>query len=59
MDMFFHALPIERKRRVHFHSFMMDVHLRAHKRRKRLGSEADPLPGIAAELIGEAWVRLG
>ena len=25
MDMFYHESPIKHKRRVHFHSFMMDV----------------------------------
>lgn len=30
MDIFFKVTPIERKKRVHFHSFMQDVHKRIH-----------------------------
>jgi predicted ATPase len=28
MDMFFEGAPVERKSRVHFHSFMLDIHNR-------------------------------
>lgn len=31
MDMFFDAVPIQRKRRAHFHEFMADVHERDRK----------------------------
>lgn len=43
MDAFFEALPYRRKRRVHFHAFMQDIHaqMRAHK------SEPDPLARVA------------
>lgn len=43
MDAFFDALPYRRKRRVHFHAFMQDIHaqMRAHK------SEPDPLARVA------------
>lgn len=46
MDCFFDALPYTRKRRVHFHAFMQEVHaaLRAHK------DQDDPLAGVADDI---------
>ncbi|MGE5271494.1 MAG: cell division protein ZapE [Thiohalocapsa sp.] len=52
MDLFFAAAPVERKRRVHFHAFMLDVHNRI-ERERRAGS-AEPIAAVAAELAGEA-----
>ncbi len=51
MDMFHGATPIERKRRVHFHAFMADIHDRIAAVRET--SEGDPLPTIAANLAAE------
>eukprot|EP00040_Diaphanoeca_grandis_P029670 m.174177 g.174177 ORF g.174177 m.174177 type:complete len:569 (-) comp31756_c0_seq2:292-1998(-) len=56
MDLFYYTLPQKKKRRIHFHSFMGDVHLRVHNRRRTHGGEVDPLPAIAAEILSEAWV---
>eukprot|EP00793_Prasinoderma_coloniale_P003415 PRCOL_00006651-RA len=50
MDMFFDAVPLAAKRRVHFHDFMLDVHGRTH----RVGSVADPLATVADGLAAEA-----
>ncbi len=49
MDCFFAAVPYERKRRVHFHAFMREIHesLRAHR------SESDPLAQVAARIARE------
>lgn len=49
MDCFFAAVPYRRKRRVHFHAFMREIHerLQVHK------GEADPLAVVAAQIAGE------
>jgi len=46
MDCFYAAVPYQRKRRVHFHAFMREIHesLRA------MRSEADPLAKVAARI---------
>lgn len=60
MEMFFDTAPMERKRRVHFHAFMLEVHerlhlLRAEARGKRKGG--DEAVGDLARLIAEeAWL---
>ncbi len=49
MDCFFAAVPYQRKRRVHFHAFMREIHesLRAQR------NEADPLAQVAARIARE------
>lgn len=49
MDSFFNCAPVARKRRVHFHRFMQEIH-RALNRHQ---GEEDPLRIIARELAGE------
>jgi cell division protein ZapE len=60
MDLFFEALPVRRKRRVHFHAFLSDVHERIHAYRQKLKagevSGDDPIAPVAAALAEEAWV---
>jgi cell division protein ZapE len=60
MDLFFEACPARRKRRVHFHAFMGDVHERIHAHRqavKRGEAEGDdPIAPIAKGLAEEAWL---
>ena len=57
MDLFFAGAPVERKRRVHFHAFMTEVHDRLHAwRQASKGEKQDPLPELAAELAEEAWL---
>lgn len=52
MDLFYESLDINRKKRAHFHEFMLDVHARLNtERKKELG---DPVIPVAASLAGEA-----
>ncbi len=45
MDAFFNCIPLEHKRRVHFHHFMQDVHARL----ALLKGQRDPLASVARE----------
>ena len=60
MDFFFEASPVQRKRRVHFHEFMIDVHERVHafRQKMKLGEHAgeDAIRLAAIELAEEAWL---
>jgi len=57
MDLFFDAAPVEAKRRVHFHAFMLEVHERIHAWRKGRGRGAgDPIPPLAESMAAEAWL---
>jgi cell division protein ZapE len=60
MDLFFAASPVVRKRRAHFHEFMLDVHERVHdwrQRRKRQEVAGDdPIAPVAAALADQAWL---
>ena len=71
MDLFFDALPpsITRKRRVHFHAFMIDVHKRVHAAKLAMGligggggtsvgggDGGDPIAPVAQHLAREAYI---
>ena len=60
MDLFFEASPVERKRRAHFHEFMLDVQERvyAFRQKMKFGEHAgdDPIQLVAAQLAEEAWL---
>jgi cell division protein ZapE len=60
MDLFFATCPVKRKRRVHFHEFMLEVHDRLQDYRHKLKygeiSEADPISLVAADLTEVDWV---
>ncbi|MGE5146888.1 MAG: cell division protein ZapE [Candidatus Eiseniibacteriota bacterium] len=59
MDLFFENAPVEKKRRVHFHAFMLEVHDRLHQRRKkRKGApKSDDMIGpVAAEIAADSWL---
>ncbi|MCP2040703.1 cell division protein ZapE [Neisseria sp. HSC-16F19] len=52
MDAFYGCLPYKRKRRVHFHAFMAEVH----RRMRELKSAANPLREVAREIAVEVRV---
>ena len=62
MDLFFRSVALEKKRRVHFHAFMIEVHERLHRWRQGAkegaarGERGDPLPEIARDIAAEAWL---
>ena len=60
MDTFFAASPVVRKRRVHFHEFMADVHERVRVFREKIKTsevhDEDPIRLTAAALAEEAWL---
>ena len=59
MDLFYHTLPrsLKRKRRVHFHAFMIDVHKRVHAAKIAMGiNGGDPILPVARDLANEASV---
>ena len=55
MDMFFDTAPVERKRRVHFHAFMLELQQRLNALRKQ-EKRADPLMQGAADVAEESWL---
>ena len=60
MDLFFAASPVARKRRVHFHEFMTEVHERIYalRQKAKLGETKgeDPIALTAAAIAQETWL---
>lgn len=65
MDLFHDVALVRRKLRVHFHSFMSDVHTRIHRVKQETvhidnhGTKPrvyDPIPPVAAEIAEETWL---
>jgi len=60
MDLFFETSAVVRKRRVHFHEFMADVHERIYVYRQEIkngeASERDPIQRAAAAIAEETWL---
>ena len=58
MDLFYDSVAVPKRRRVHFHEFLADVHGRIHAYRQRLKAgevrDPDPIGPVAAELAEEA-----
>ena len=60
MDLFFEDAPREKKRRVHFHAFMQEVHGWLRDFRDRAGDEGSDkaIPALADHLFSEATLLL-
>ncbi len=60
MDFFFETSPVARKRRAHFHEFMLDVHERIYAVRQKMKrgehDGEDPIRLVADELAEQAWL---
>jgi cell division protein ZapE len=60
MDLFYEASPVKRRRRAHFHEFMIDVHERVHALRQKMKAgehaDQDPIKLVARDLASEAWL---
>ena len=58
MDLFYDTLPanIDRKRRVHFHAFMIEIHKAIHALRAEDTGIEDPILPVAADLAKKTSV---
>jgi cell division protein ZapE len=57
MDLFFAAAPVEKKRRVHFHAFMQEVHASIFAwQRDSDASRESVIPDIAEEIAQKSWL---
>uniref|UniRef100_A0A0A9WA85 Putative ATPase N2B n=1 Tax=Lygus hesperus TaxID=30085 RepID=A0A0A9WA85_LYGHE len=63
MDLFYACCKMPRKRRVHFHSFMLDVHSRIHELKKTISRNRtskpqpfDVIRPIAEDISNQSWL---
>ena len=54
MDLFFQQAMVARKRRIHFHAFMQEVHARIHAWKRANADGSDPIPPLADAIAAEA-----
>jgi cell division protein ZapE len=54
MDLFFATAPIDRKRRVHFHAFMLEVQETLHRWRQERNGRDDVIAALAEKIADEA-----
>ena len=61
MDLFFKTSEITKKKQVHFHQFMQEVHRRIHSFRDaqkhgKVSKESDPIKALARVITEQAWL---
>lgn len=56
MDLFYQTAPVAKKRRLHFHEFMRDIHADFHARRKSKSGGDDALADIARGVADKTWL---
>nr|XP_024371800.1 AFG1-like ATPase isoform X2 [Physcomitrium patens]PNR57593.1 hypothetical protein PHYPA_004587 [Physcomitrium patens] len=54
-DIFFHCSPIQNKRRVHFHQFMLDIHKSLHNMRTSQ-RDVDVVEVLASDVLKSGWL---
>ena len=54
MDLFFGVAEVTRRRRIHFHRFMQEVHVRIHAWKTAHPDGDDPIPPLADRIAAEA-----
>ena len=55
MDLFFENAPVTKKRRVHFHAFMLEVQQRLNIERKTTKRD-NPLMAVASDISSDTWL---
>jgi protein AFG1 len=66
MDLFHDTAPTDKKKRVHFNSFMLDIHRRIHSLKNNFvrnsgdknsrANHYDPIPPVASNIAEESWL---
>ncbi|XP_041463678.1 AFG1-like ATPase [Lytechinus variegatus] len=64
MDLFYEDVAVDQKMRIHFNSFMLDVHKRIHEIKKQMPKDRDstkpqafdPISPVAEEISKETWM---
>lgn len=63
MDLFYNCCDVDRKSRVHFNAFMVDVHQKIHETKQQVMPSAstkprsfDPIPPVAERISDKAWL---
>jgi len=54
MDLFFDTARVKRKKRIHFHRFMQNIHTRFHAYKRAHPEVADPIPPLADQIATES-----